>query len=267
MINYKTLNELYMIPSYKTEEGIDNVIKRELTAMGYEIAEENGNIYAVHPRSLSSACLSAHKDMVKTGNDINRTIQAEHLVFGVDNEGHLTSLGADDKNGIFVALTVANEMKDKDKPKLVFFTKEETGLVGSSKINTSFFETVDYCIVSDRKNGNEIIMEAGCGAYSSLLGLLFKHCNPEFVFGKGSASDCNNIRKYCDTINISSGYYNAHTENEYTNLTELEHIIKSVKRFLTYEKNDGISNELWSIVKEKHKFYIGEQVNEIFYKR
>ena len=196
---------------------------------GYEWSEdEYGNLYGVHPDSDCKCCIAAHLDQVEAG-DIESVLECEGHLFGEDADGHPANLGADDKNGVWVAIEAS---KHPRHPKLAFFLDEETGRNGSKDCDPSFFEDVSCTLVVDRKGDKEIIYEGRNRQYGTLLHVLFKVVNPDWRYETGISCDADSIRKYCDCINISCGCYKCHTRQEYTCIAELEESLAAVLRFL-----------------------------------
>lgn len=247
--HFNDLIELYKIPTHTSS----NDIKKKIVSMipDYEWrTDEAGNLYGSHPKSTSRVALSAHLDMVKTGKDIKYVVNTNGILFGIDESFRPTSLGADDKNGLWCIIKASQH---KSKPHIVLFEKEEVGRVGSQACNKSWFNDKDYCIVIDRKGDKEIIVEGFRGQYTHLLGPMFKQVNPEWKFEKGLSCDADSIRDSIDVINISCGYYNAHTKDEYTVLEELEETLNAVTRMLDAD----LTYLPWQAIKEihRHKFY------------
>ena len=143
-------------------------------------------------------------------------------------------MGADDKNGVFICLEC---LKKYDSMKVVFFREEETGCKGSSEAVMSFFDDVRFVIQPDRKGNSDLITNIG---YSGL-------CSDEFIEAiepekwnykeeSGLMTDVlalkeNGLGVSC--INVSCGYYNAHSDEEITMKKDLlkclmfiEHIIE-----------------------------------------
>ena len=70
----------------------------------------------------------------------------------------LEGLGADDKNGIWIALKCLEQFPVL---KIAFFKEEEIGCGGSSVADMSFFKDCRYCIQADRKGSSDLITSIG----------------------------------------------------------------------------------------------------------
>lgn len=244
------LIELYKIPTHTISSTMKKTIKKMIPDYNWT-KDARGNLYGSHPESTSNVVLSAHLDMVKTGKDLEYVINSNGILFGVDKNFEPTSLGADDKNGLWCIIQAS---KHPSRPHIVLFEDEEIGRQGSQDCNIDWFKDKDCCIVIDRKGENEIIVEGMRGGYTSLLGPIFKMVNPEWKFEKGLSCDADSIKCEIDVINISCGYYNAHTKDEYTVLSELEGTLQAVWNFLD---NDW-SGLPWDAIKEFHRHKFGE---------
>jgi putative aminopeptidase FrvX len=157
-------------------------------------------------------------------------------------------LGADDKNGIWIALRC---LQKYDSLKCAFFVQEEVGCRGSSRADMSFFNDARFVLQCDRKGGNDLIWNIG--GYTEL-------CSNEFLSAIGyqefsyklelgmmtdveSLKD-NGLKVSC--LNLSCGYYRPHTDEEYTKKSELlnclklvEHIIETCPAVYQHENISG----------------------------
>lgn len=243
---YEELIKLYLTTSHTYDEGIKKIIEDAIPDYKWTY-DTYGNMYGSHPESKSRCVLSSHLDMVKTGAPIKNVVNISGILFGLDEKYERTSIGADDKNGIWVLIQAS---KHETKPHLVFFRNEETGRLGSKACNIDWFEDKDYVIVVDRKDNRQIIVEGFRGDYTSVLGACFMKANPKWYYEKGVGCDADSIRYFIDTINISCGYYNAHTVEEYTVLEELNETLEAVRNFLEMD----FSGIPWEEIKELHLF-------------
>jgi hypothetical protein len=156
------------------------------------------------------------------------------ILFGFDlSTDSFVGCGADDKNGIFIALSC---LEKYDHIKVAFFVEEEIGCRGSSAADMSFFKDCRFVLQADRRNGSDFISRA------SFVDL----CSAEFIadvnmekFGYkeaiGSMTDVmllkeNGLEVSC--CNLSCGYYNPHTENEYTKISELNNCLDFVQSII-----------------------------------
>lgn len=143
-------------------------------------------------------------------------------------------MGADDKNGVFICLEC---LKKYDSIKVAFFREEETGCRGSSEAVMSFFDDVRFVIQPDRKGNSDLITSIG---YSDLCSDQFIEAIKPEKWGyreeNGLMTDILTLKENglgVSCINVSCGYYNAHSDEEITIKKDLlkclmfiEHIIE-----------------------------------------
>lgn len=143
----------------------------------------------------------------------------------------------DDGGGIFVALEA---LKNLDVIKIAFFVQEEVGCIGSKHVSLDFFKDVGYIIQGDRKGSGDLILDY---FYSEVVSKEFKDkCSPlfknyGFKAANGSFTDVMELAErgvgVC-VFNFSVGYYNAHSDDEYTIIDELINSTEFALNLLTY---------------------------------
>ena len=149
-----------------------------------------------------------------------------------DNNGNPTGIGGDDKCGIFICLEL---LKRLDKVKVAFFVSEETGCHGSKMVNTEFLKDVGYCTQYDAP-GNHLISYSCMGTvlfdkdgtfYNTALRSITKGFNNEMMVQSHPYTDIMMIKQKSDfsCINMSCGYYNMHSSNEFVCLEDVERAI------------------------------------------
>lgn len=229
----KLLKQLYEIysPSGK-EDKMMAFLKAECLLMGAKVVEDAGNLYALKGEAETYPCVVAHTDQVQSA--ACRAFQAKDIVFGLSLDGRsFQGLGADDKNGIWIALKC---LQTFDTIKVAFFREEETGCRGSAKATVAFFDNCRFVIQCDRKGGKDFINRIGG----------MQICSEEFVkdakikdFGfkkeTGMMTDVQKLRNLgvkVSCCNISCGYYEPHSAREYTILPELKNTLAFVKSII-----------------------------------
>lgn len=237
-VSKKFLKQLYLRRSYSgNEEAIRSVIVDFLQENNIPYINYNGNILGFnHP---GAPLFSAHLDMVNTERyklAPNEVEVNEGYVFTIDNKTNLrlyrdkdkkfqTSLGADDKNGIWVILTMLQLGKEIN---FAFCHSEEIGGAGSTQIVedkelAEFIEKCRYGIIIDRRNAHDIIgyENSYCMGLDDRLQAFSAEHGYKFKCARGSVSDADRFSKLVECVNISCGYYEPHLSSEYTNLNEL----------------------------------------------
>ena len=194
-----------------------------------------GNLYITKGDAESYPCIAAHLDQVQRLHSKDFTaIETEEIIFGYSSRNkRQEGLGADDKNGIWIALKC---LKKYDTLKLAFFVSEEVGCVGSGKAVMDFFNDCRFVIQPDRRGYQDIINEIG---WTSL-------CSPEFLqaagykkFGyketHGMMTDVQELKErglQVSCINLSCGYYEPHTDHEFTIKKDLMNCLSLVEHII-----------------------------------
>lgn len=195
-----------------------------------------GNIYAVKGNSDTYPCIVAHTDEVHgiRSENYEAVSLRDEIIFGYDSKyKRFVGTGADDKNGIWVCLKCLEEF---ECIKCVFFTGEETGCTGSRMADMVFFEDCRYVLECDRKGSGDLVtlisgvelcsdgflcdVDALSYGYKPVSGLM---TDLLILKEKGLEVSC---------ANISCGYYNPHTNEEYTVISELENCLRFVQSIM-----------------------------------
>lgn len=192
---------------------------------------DNGNIYIEKGTGdynyETVPCVVAHMDTV---HKITQNLTVYETGFGElfgmnDYTVKPTGIGGDDKVGIFLALECLRKF---DNIKVAFFRDEEVGCVGSGLARVDFFKNCSFILQGDRNGNHDFIIDAAGTELSSKLWQdaiqpTIKKFGYDFEFG--SVTDVMQLKELdveCVMANVSCGYYNAHTENEYVNIFDVE---------------------------------------------
>lgn len=270
------LKDLYKLRSYSgSEEPMRELIRRKLNELNVPFTEQDGNILGLN--YPNKPLLNAHMDMVNTGwgyEDVSSSpdlfkidnkacirlyrkeeskVKLNTTVASMSywdrwreqsrsslpsyNKETQVSLGADDKNGIWVILSLLAERLEFN---FAFFHGEEIGCVGSKKAMSNpviglFIErNCPYAITIDRRNSGDIIGwgQKYCITLDDRLETFSNKHGFNYVCASGLSSDAGPISQACEAVNISCGYYEPHTYREYTNLNELWNTRMFVKKIL-----------------------------------
>lgn len=245
---------LYKQPSYDPKDipKIREIVTNFLTPFGYaNIVDEKGNMFLYHPESTCKILLCAHMDMVKTGDDIDQVINTDGILFGVDKDFDLTSLGADDKNGVWLCMQAAAESEAKPSILLVAHEEGHPHTVDDwlEENKDKILPAFDICLVMDRQGENEIIYAGSTNNYSAAVACQWKKQNPDWVFEKGIMCDADRLIKHIPCINLSIGYYRGHSVYEYTILDELLDVRDRLLAFLAMPEEDLYKID-WPVVHE-----------------
>lgn len=258
----KMLEDLYVLRSYS---GFEEPMRRDIMAFlkSYKIPyiNYNGNIIGIN--YPSAPLFSAHMDMVNT--DYTKLRGEEYMldgnhVFTLDEDTCIrvykskdktpasqTSLGADDKNGIWVILMLLRMGK---KINFAFCHSEETGGEGSRQIisDKDLQEKIAECsfgVIIDRRNAHDIIgyNNKYCMALDDKLEKFAKANGFKFETTTGSVSDADRFSQIIECVNLSCGYYEPHTSREYTNLNELWNTLQFCSKIISDFKYESVSEK------------------------
>lgn len=191
----------------------------------------DGNVYIMRGDAETYPCVVAHLDQVQRNHSADfKAVETEDIIFGYSpsNRCH-EGLGADDKNGIWVALKCLEEF---DVIKVAFFVGEEIGCIGSGRCDMTWFADCRYVIEPDRRGASDLI--------TSISGNI---CSKEFEadihaewFGyaptSGLMTDVLELSERgvgLSCINLSCGYYNPHSDEEYTIKADLLNCLNFVR--------------------------------------
>lgn len=141
-------------------------------------------------------------------------------IIDIDDKVYYHGGCGDDKGGIWLALDILTKV---DTLKVALFSNEEVGMLGSNNVDLSWFTDVGYIIEGDRRNAGDLIHRDICS--KDFLDTL-ESVGKEFGYksAHGSSTDVFTLARRgvnVSAVNISVGYYNAHSDTEYTVVKEL----------------------------------------------
>lgn len=221
----KLVEELLMIPGesgneYKVRQF---TIDKLSPLVDYLTIDHAGNVLAektYRGGNGPTILLNAHLDIV-CELEKNRKIVKNGPIWS-SSKG---ILGADDRAGIAIILWVMEQLLHSPfsgKVKAIFTVEEENGLVGARQVDDYFLWGTDAAVVVDRRGSGDIV--TSCGGYISF-------CHPEYgaffekvAYREGLSSWATTAGGSSDTriwaehgiqsVNLSAGYRNEHTDDE-----------------------------------------------------
>lgn len=207
---------------YMTQKGVKEYMGKYLTSKKYEVINEDGFLYA---KGDVPVLLVAHMD----------TVHKEQCTSIIKDGEKLSSpqgIGGDDRCGVFI---IANLVK-KHHCSVLLLEDEEIGTVGARKFaKTDYIKSLDvnFMIEFDRKGNNDAVF------YSCDNEEFTNHVldNTGYKLAYGSFTDISVLMpesKLCG-VNLSCGYYNPHTVNEYVNYDEMMDTISAAQILITAE--------------------------------
>lgn len=226
MKNYR--NQLIELLKIEAPSGEEHKVRAYLEPHLIELVDkmfvdEAGNLLAekkVGDGNGATVMLSAHMDSVRN------IVKGRKII---EKDGVLTAskgvLGADDRAGIAIIMSVLRNIEKIDfngNIKVAFTVSEEIGCVGSSAMDTKWYEDVNLAIVVDRRGNRDIV--TGCGSpwnfCSEAVGKFLEDCSAlqgmDWKAVGGGVSDAMTFSSHgIHSVNLSAGYRNEHTEKEY----------------------------------------------------
>jgi di/tripeptidase len=263
MKNIELLKNVLSVPTktYQEERMVAFLVNWLTENSIPHFVDEYNNVYATKqesselPENFYFPCVISHTDTVHNIDTIN--IREEMLMNAqgeeklsykaYNDEGNPTGIGGDDKCGVFACLTL---LQDLPNVKAAFFVSEETGCHGSLKASEEFFKNVGYGIQFDAPE-NWMITEK---CYGQVLfdrnTEFFETCDKVLTEGMDNNFMEYMVHPYTDVyalrgkfdfscINISIGYYDYHTRNEYVVVEDVFNGIDMGKQMII-----GLGNKL-----------------------
>lgn len=238
-MNTELLFQLYAIHSPSgNEKKMRKFLKKYITKNCGEctiVQDAFGNLLVTKGVSETYPCLASHIDQVQRNHskDFYCCVVGDHVLGYSQKSMAQQGLGADDKNGIFVCLEC---LRKYDVMKCAFFVGEEVGCVGSSKVDLAFFKDCRYIVEPDRMNGHDLITSMGVGDVCS-GGFIVALGAEQYGYKEavGSITDVGELVERgvgISCLNLSCGYYHAHTDHEITVLPELQNCLYFVQHIV-----------------------------------
>ena len=246
-MNTHEINELislYNIPAHSyEEEKLTNKVTKLFKKAGCRVERSSTasgtNLYITKGKLEDGEyypCIAAHLDEVHSVQDRGKYSafydeESDTIKGYSSTHKKQCGIGADDKNGIWVALQSARKL---DKIKVVLFYGEEVGCVGSSCAKMDFFDDCRYVLQVDRKGKSDVVtnisyVDIASQDFIDDLADISKEYGRQETSGamtdvlelaeKGVGIAC---------INMSCGYYNPHTAKEFTVVSELQETLDFV---------------------------------------
>lgn len=225
-----------------TQKELKMYLTSSLLHYGYDVVSEDGFLYA---KGTMPVVLTAHMDTVHKEQPVKdyydwKTQTGDHIISSPQG------IGGDDRCGVYMILSI---LATTDyRPYIIFCEDEEIGGVGSSKfVKTKYIdelENVKFFIELDRGNGSDLVFyndanEEFHGWCEEITG---------YTENIGSFSDISNLCPWIGIsgVNISCGYYNAHTTSEYVVLSEMLRGITVTIELLEAAQNEEVGQFLYT---------------------
>lgn len=247
----------------KSQKKLKKYVKNKLMETHEDVTIGDGFVYA---QGKFPVLLVAHMDTVH-----------ENLPTTIVHDGDIISspngIGGDDRCGIYMIL----EIIKKYHCSVLFCEDEEKGMIGAEKfINTELADSLvgqfNYIIEFDRKGSNDAVF------YECANEEFEEFITKEFYKTEwGSFSDISTVAPFlgCAAVNLSCGYYKAHTKDEYVVFSEMKESMKQSMKILartTDEKFEyiparynyyGYGYEVYDYEAYGSGYYIFDYVDEV----
>lgn len=197
---------------------------QQLINYGYDPVFEKGFLYAPGdiPVMVIAHLDTVHKEQVKQvcwDNGYNTAMSPQ-------------GIGGDDRCGVYMVLRLIKDLKCH----VLFCEDEEVGGVGARKFTASdTMPQVNFLVEFDRKGNNDAVFY-DCANYDFVAMVESYGFKEDY----GSFSDISIIAPHLKVaaVNISSGYYNAHTKHECINMAEMNENVTRVAQLIQENKDD-----------------------------
>jgi hypothetical protein len=205
--------------------------------------------------NIEAPILSAHLDQVKTnGKAVKFYMNDDEKIIAFNDKWEQTSLGADDKNGIWIILQAIKTFPDHIN--FIISEGEETGCHGihmleDEKLLDLLVDERQFCLVLDRRGNRDMLKSGGGSTFCSTLAQdLCNFLEQDFEVTTGSISDTCTLCKYCESVNMSVAYENPHTAREITDYKRLkeikEHVIDVIDNFVHYSTPPSVYKTVYT---------------------
>jgi hypothetical protein len=218
------MNKFARICKMKQPE-VKAYMKKYLTSKGYKTICEDGFLYA---KGTVPVLLIAHMDTV------HKETCTEILVDKTKTLSSPQGIGGDDRSGIYIISEIVKELNCS----VLLCEDEEIGGIGASKFTkTKYIDDlgVNYMIEFDRKGNNDAVF------YSCDNKDFTKFITETTGFKEafGSFSDISTVAPAAKiaAVNLSCGYYSAHTASEYVKFNEMLNTIEVAKKLIKTESS------------------------------
>ena len=182
----------------------------------------------IYARGNGHICLVSHIDTVRDERMKLNIIEDGDIIYARDD-----ILGGDDRMGVCMMLDL---ITDENKPDLLFCNGEERGCTGVRKFIEDFYyfpsEKVSLFIELDRRGENDAV------TYNEISRIFIRECGFCGKYGftdqTGSSSDIYYLTEYycIPSVNLSAGFFNEHSTEEYIDLEIYRTIKEKVKLIL-----------------------------------
>lgn len=205
---------------------VERVRQRGSARCGGIVTDEWNNVFIRKGGTGTVPCVAAHIDTVHPLRPVE-IVQRDGILFGLDENGQRTGIGADDKAGVYICLELLERFDDIA---IALFAAEEVGCVGADHAPAAWFNDVGYVIEFDCPG-------YGLVSYTSSGTRLFAN-DGEFIQTAAPVMQAHGLTRWQNhpftdvmvlrrrfditSLNLSCGYHNWHRADEYVVVEEVE---------------------------------------------
>ena len=215
----------------------EHVRQRGSKRCGQLVTDRLNNVYIRKGKPGVVPCVAAHLDTVHEPGPVKIVRKAGRL-FGVDDTGEHTGIGADDKAGVFICLELLERFDDI---MVVLFAAEEIGCIGAQQAPAEWFKDAGYVIEFDcpgrglvSYTSNGVRLFANGGEFMAAAAPVLK-AHGLTRWQHHPFTDVMSLRRRFgfSCLNLSSGYYNWHRQDEYLVLDEVADALLAGEALIT----------------------------------
>jgi putative aminopeptidase FrvX len=229
------LREILAVQSVSSNTAeMEDLIVAKAWDFGANVQVDDRNIYVTKGQASIYPCLVAHTDTV------HEIRPPEHYSV-IEDGGRFSAIdpvddtpvgiGGDDKVGIFIALYFVKHLQSV---KAAFFCDEEDGCQGAKRARLEFFADAAFALECDRKGKADFVRNAGRVELhgddfaAAVASILTSHGYAEELGGSTDVRELKLIGLSITAANMSCGYHNPHTANEYIDLDDVQRCVSLV---------------------------------------
>ena len=231
------LKQLLAVPTCSGQEGqmveflVEHVRQRGSARCGSIVTDSLNNVFIRKGGPGTVPCVAAHIDTVHPLRPVEM-VQQDGILFGLDENGQRTCIGADDKAGVYICLELLERF---DHIAVALFAAEEIGCVGADHAPAAWFDDVGYVIEFDCPG-------YGLVSYTSSGTRLFAN-DGEFIQTAAPVLQTHGLTRWqhhpftdvmalrrrfnFSCLNLASGYRNWHRSDDYVVVEEAQAAVRA----------------------------------------
>lgn len=195
--------------------------------------DEHGNVFiGFNDKTNGLPILVAHTDNVLHGQRVPVFDLNKRMLFGKG-----AGIGFDDKAGIIAIIQLWRHFKDKQMFRIIFTAQEEIGGIGAQNMDQSWYDDAPWIVELDRRGHKDLIQTSGSTRLcSDAFAAKFEELG--FEKAQGTFTDVNELKlntPWINMVNLSIGYYDAHSDREYLDTKQFDEIVNKVAEFVKAE--------------------------------